>query len=84
MFFETESILLFGRVTFEMMESFWQTDMAYKMDPATAKGMNESEKIVFSKTLKSSNWNNTRVINKDLISEIKKLKKTSKKDFSAR
>jgi dihydrofolate reductase len=56
--------------------------MAYKMDPATAKGMNESEKIVFSKTLKSSNWNNTRVINKDLISEIKKLKKTSKKDLT--
>lgn len=79
---KTESILVFGRVTFEMMESFWQTDLAYEMDPATAKGMNESEKIVFSKTIKKSNWNNTKVVNKDLISEVKKLKKSSKKDLT--
>lgn len=68
--------LLFGRVTFEMMASFWPTGQAKKTFPEVAKGMNSSEKIVFSKTLKKTNWENTTIVNTDMIAEVKKLKKT--------
>jgi dihydrofolate reductase len=36
--------------------------------------MNESEKIVFSNTLKGSDWDNTTIINGDLIEAVRKLK----------
>ena len=45
-------ILLFGRRTYEMMAGYWPTEAAQKNDPLVARGMNEAEKIVFSKTLK--------------------------------
>src|ERR1700734_2839989 len=46
------SILMFGHTTYEMMKSFWPTEMALKSDPHMAEVMNNSQKIVFSKTLK--------------------------------
>ena len=48
------STLLFGRVTYEMMASYWPTPLAIKNDPIVAKGMNNADKIVFSRTLKKS------------------------------
>ena len=75
------NILLFGRVTYEMMEKYWPTPEAYKNDPLVAEGMNESEKIVFSNTLKKANWNNTRIIKNNIVEEIKKLKKLNGKDM---
>jgi dihydrofolate reductase len=44
--------LLFGRVTYEMMASFWPTPPAIKNLPAVATRMNSLPKIVFSKTLR--------------------------------
>jgi dihydrofolate reductase len=73
---QTGNTLLFGRVTYEMMESFWPTPMAMELDPIVAKGMTESNKIVFSTTLKKASWKNTKLIKTDLIEEVKKLKKT--------
>jgi dihydrofolate reductase len=67
--------LLFGRVTYEMMASFWPTPPAMQMMPAVAKGMNESPKIVFSRTLEKASWNNTRLINGDIAVAVRKLKK---------
>lgn len=78
---QSESILLFGRVTYEMMSGWWPTPMAKQADPLMAEGMNKSEKIVFSKTLKKAEWNNTRVVS-DLLEEVKRLKKTSSKDLT--
>lgn len=71
-------MLLFGRVTYEMMASYWPTSMAAENDPAVAEGMNTSEKIVFSKTLKKAEWKNTKIICDNVIEEVKKLKKGSK------
>ena len=68
------STLLFGRITYEHMAAFWPTDMAKQRMPVTADGMNRSEKIVFSKTLKKADWANTRVISDDLISSVRRLK----------
>ena len=77
-----DSILLFGRVTYEMMEGYWTTSMALDNDPIVAAGMNKSEKIVFSRTMKKAEWNNTKLINDNIIDEIKKLKQTPGKDMA--
>ena len=79
---QSDSIILFGRKTYEMMAGFWPTPEAIKTMPAVAEGMNKSEKIVFSRTLKSADWNNTRIISTNIVDEVKKLKKTSKKDMT--
>jgi dihydrofolate reductase len=73
--------LLFGRVTYELMASYWPTPDAIKNDPIVAEKMNTLPKIVFSKTLNKVGWNNTRLV-KDVISkEIEKMKQVPGKDI---
>ena len=62
--------LLFGRTTFEMMKAYWP---AAPPDPISKK-MNSLAKIVFSSTLKSADWNNTRVVNGGIAEEALRLK----------
>jgi dihydrofolate reductase len=76
------STLLFGRVTYQLMASFWPTAEALKMDPVVAKGMNASPKIVFSRKLKSVDWENARLAKGDLIAEVKKLKRGTGKGLT--
>jgi len=78
---ESDSILLFGRKTYEMMAGYWPSDMAKYNDPVVAEGMNKADKIVISKTLKKADWQNTRIINDNVINEIKRLKDSSDKDI---
>ena len=78
---KAEGILLFGRRTYEMMYSFWPTEMAAEQFPETAKGMNRSQKIVFSNTLKKAEWKNTKVIGGDIVEEMKRLKKLKGMDM---
>jgi dihydrofolate reductase len=66
--------LVFGRTTYEMMKAFWPTPAAAQMMPDVAAQMNAMPKIVFSRTLKSADWSNTRVVNADLAGELRKLK----------
>jgi len=66
--------LLFGRVTYEMMKAFWPTAQAAQMLPDVAKGMNAMHKYVASRTLDSSDWQNTTVLKGDLVEALKKLK----------
>ena len=79
---QAENILLFGRRTYEMMYGFWPTPMAAEMFPETAKGMNKSEKIVFSNTLKKAEWNNTKVIGGNIVEEMTRLKKKKGNDMT--
>jgi len=79
---QSESILLFGRVTYEMMAGFWPTPLASETMPVVADGMNKSEKIVFSTTLKKAEWSNTRIIKSNIVEEIKKIKETPGKDMT--
>jgi dihydrofolate reductase len=74
--------LLFGRVTYELMASYWPTPEAIKNDPIVARGMNSATKIVFSRTLNKVDWNNTRLVKNDMLSEIRKLKQESGKDLT--
>jgi dihydrofolate reductase len=66
--------LVFGRITYEMMASFWPTPQAMQMMPAVAEGMNKSPKIVFSRTLDEAPWNSTRLIKGDIAAQMRKLK----------
>src|SRR5512139_640308 len=59
--------ILFGRVTYELMASYWPTAAAPEKDPIITDAMNDLPKIVFSRTLAKADWKNTR-----LIKEIKK------------
>jgi len=66
--------LLFGRVTYELMASYWPTPIADQHNPAVAKGMDSMSKVVFSRTLNQALWNNTRLVKGDMVSEIRKMK----------
>jgi len=76
------STLLFGRVTYEMMASYWPTPIAIKNDPIMAGGMNNADKIVFSRTLKKVEWNNTRLVTDNIAEEIQKMKRMPGKDMT--
>ena len=76
------NILLFGRVTYEMMANFWPSPMAYESFPVVAEGMNNAEKIVFSRTLKKADWKNTRLVKDNIVDEIKALKKMPGKNMT--
>ena len=69
--------LLFGRITYEMMASFWPTPAAMEMLPDVAEGMNQMPKIVFSRTLEKASWKNTTLMKGDLAAEVRKLKQES-------
>jgi dihydrofolate reductase len=74
--------LLFGRVTYEMMAGYWPSREALKNDPVVAQGMNTAEKIVFSRTLKKADWDNTRIIKDNMIEEIRKMKRMAGSDMT--
>jgi dihydrofolate reductase len=74
-------VLVFGRVTYDMMVSYWPTDAARKAMPQVAASMNKSQKIVFSRKLEKAEWNNTRLIKGDIIAETRKLKQESGPDM---
>ena len=79
---KSDNILLFGRITYEMMAGYWKTSMAKENSPLLAKSMNEAEKIVFSTTLKKADWKNTKIVKTNIGEFIQKIKKTSKKDIT--
>ncbi|MBI3864073.1 MAG: dihydrofolate reductase family protein [Planctomycetia bacterium] len=73
--------LVFGRKTYEMMASFWPTPQAIQTMPEVAKGMNESPKVVFSKSLERASWKNTRLFKGDPAGDVRKLKNESGPDM---
>ena len=76
--------ILFGRVTYEGMLSYWPTPAAIEGDPIIADRMNKQTKIVFSRTLDKvewGQWNNARLIKGDLGEEVTKLKQQPGKDM---
>ena len=81
-FLNSVDILLFGRVTYELMAGYWPTESATTDDPIVAGKMNSLSKIVVSKTLDKADWNNTRLIKENIAEEIIKLKKQDGKDIA--
>lgn len=72
---------LFGRITYEMMASYWPTPIALENDPIVAEAMNSQTKYVFSRTLKKLSWQNSQLMQGDLPSAIKQLKKSKGPDI---
>lgn len=69
--------LLFGRVTYEMMESAWRLPLAETMPEWTmpfARVIDATEKVVVSSTLDSVDWNAT-LLEGDLGEAVRELKR---------
>ncbi|WP_395647599.1 dihydrofolate reductase family protein [Terricaulis sp.] len=65
------TILLFGKQTYEGMFEYWSK--AAKQEPGDiAGGMNRAPKVVVSTTLKSAEWQNSRLVR--TIDEVRTLK----------
>jgi dihydrofolate reductase len=79
---KAESTLLFGRVTYELMAGYWPTPEAILSQPTVAEGMNRAEKIVFSRTLNTVDWHNTRLVKSNIADEIRKMKQMEGNDMT--
>lgn len=80
---DSSDTIILGRKTAAGFIPYWDSTAA-KPDNAwheVAQRIAAARKIVFSKTLDSSDWNNTDIENGDLAEAIKRLKSTNKKDI---
>ena len=73
--------MLFGRVTYELMASYWPTAKPEADDPRLIAAMNNSPKVVFSKTLEKVDWTNSRLVKGDIADEVTRLKQPPGKDI---
>jgi len=69
-----DGMLLFGRVTYDLMAAFWPTPAALKSAPAVAEGMNRMPKVVFSRQMKTTSWQNTALVRRDIAGAVRKMK----------
>jgi dihydrofolate reductase len=76
-----EGQLLFGKITYDLMASYWPTPQASQNMPTVAEAMNKMPKVVFSRTLDKVTWSNTKLLKGDLPAEVRKLKNESGPDI---
>ena len=81
---DNAGILLYGRTTYQLMQ-FWQPLL---QNPSGQKSMDDFAisigkipKIVFSNTLKDTNWNSAKLSDKTLNEKVLELKQQSEKDI---
>lgn len=76
--------VLYGRITYQLME-FWRTLVANPSDNGSmnefAIVMDNTPKIVFSRTLKTLDWKSAKLATRDLEEEVTELKKQPGKDI---
>lgn len=83
----TVDTVLFGRVTYQMMESFWPTVPSHpvlsksKYHAEHAVWIEKTEKIVFSKTLDKVEWSNSRLVKEHIAEEVAKMKQQPGKNI---
>jgi len=77
--------ILFGKRTYQLMEEFWPSPAGLEGDPEVADLMNNTAKIVVSKSLKqvteTVHWKNARLISSNVAKELQKLKEQPGKDI---
>jgi dihydrofolate reductase len=73
--------LIFGRVTYQGMASYWPTPAALQDDPIVAARMNSIAKYVFTRTLDHLDWSNSILVKGDAVLELQKMKEQSGKDL---
>ena len=74
--------LLFGRITYELMAGYWPTPLAMQNDPVVAERMNQLPKVVFSRTLATASWTNTKLVHDSIAAEVRKMKKEPGTDMA--
>jgi dihydrofolate reductase len=74
-------VLVFGRITYELMAGFWPTSFAVENMPVVAEGMNSLPKVVFSTTMDQASWNNTTLVKRDPAAEIRRMKQAPGEDI---
>jgi dihydrofolate reductase len=74
-------VLLFGRITYELMAAFWPTPLAARTMPVVAERMNGLPKVVFSRTLDQASWSHTTLVKADLVGEVRRLKEAPGPDL---
>ncbi len=78
---ELAGLLMFGRVTYELMAAYWPTPAGLMDDPLTAAAMNRLPKVVFSRTLDHVNWQNTWLVKENIVEEVQRLKDEPGRDI---
>lgn len=78
--------LIFGRITYELMASYWPTPNGIKSEPVVAGIMNDIPKIVFSETLKEVKdgplWKNVTIFHEIKPEEIIKMREQEGGDIA--
>jgi dihydrofolate reductase len=74
--------LLLGRLTYQIMESYWLNASPETEDAKMISYMNNTAKIVFSKTLTDLQWNNSTLVRKIDATEIRQWQKQRGKDLA--
>ena len=69
--------ILLGRRTYEGFAAYWPTSTDRE-----AEAMNRLPKIVFSRTLNTVDWSNSRVVKENAAAEVAKLKQQAGKDLA--
>jgi dihydrofolate reductase len=67
-------VLVLGRITYQMMARYWSTPQATADNPVVAERMNSLAKVVFSRSLDTVSWSNSRLIRAGLVGEIRGMK----------
>jgi len=82
---EQADTALYGRVTYEMMQSYWpkagEQPNASKHDIEHSTWYNRVSKVVLSKTMKEAGLHNTKVIGDQLSDNINKIKQQGGKNI---
>ncbi len=73
---------MFGRTTYELMASYWPTPLASQNAPIVAERMNHLPKAVFSRTMDTASWSNTKVVKGDLAAAVRRMKNESGPDMA--
>lgn len=79
---DASDTLVFGGRTYRMMADFWPSDEGLRDDPEVAKRMNSLPKIVFSRSLKSADWQNSELHTGNVAEVITALKRQAGKDIA--
>ena len=74
--FDSSDTILLGRKAAEGFINYWQNTFDKNPDTPLAKKIVDTPKVVFTKTLDKSTWNNTTLAKGDLTEEIANLKKS--------
>ena len=74
-------VMVFGRKTYDLMNSYWPTNEAIKSDPEVAERMNNLPKVVFSRSMNQASWNNTQVVKGDPVQELTRMKQEDGPDM---